>query len=206
MSHVASEQENYNKYITNLGGNFDKVGLTDMGYSGTIQYHLQRLLQKKFTGYYFATTATNRFGEEAHDRIRGCFAENDDYLTTKSAVYKYHLLFESILTAPDAQLQHFDATGKPIFGEPEPGQIHFDDILEIQEGIKDFCRDVLEMFGDIILRVPIDKDFVDAWVDSFVKDGYILPKRLRRIFDFDDEYCNALHGNALDFYQQSSSL
>ncbi|MBD3879035.1 MAG: glycosyltransferase [Quinella sp. 1Q5] len=206
LSHASTEQKNYKKYVDNLGGEFDKVGLVDMGYSGTIQYHLQRLTKKTFTGYYFATTATNRFGSEAPDRMRGCFTDNDDYQTTKSAVYKYHLLFESILTAPDAQLQYFDDLGKPTFGEPEAGQIHFADILEINEGIKDFCCDVLKNFSDIILRVPIDKDFVDALVDSFVRDGFILPKKLRTVFDFDDVYCNSLHDNAFDFYQQSLSL
>ena len=203
---VAVEQENYKKYIAELGGTFDDVGLADMGYSGTIQYHLQRLIGKKFTGYYFATTAKNLFGAEAHERMRGCFVENDDYQTTRSAVYKYHLLFESILTAPDAQLQHFDAEGKPVFGEPEAGQIYFKDILEINEGVKDFCRDVLKFFGDIILRVPIDKDFVDAWVSSFVRDGFIVPPKLRAVFNFDDMYCNTLHGNVLDFYQHSLNL
>lgn len=206
LSHASIEQKNYEKYITNLSGDFNRVGLADMGYSGTIQYHLQRLIKKNFTGYYFATNVTNRFGSEARNRMRGCFAENDDYTTTRSAVYKYHLLFESILTAPDAQLQYFDAEGKPVFGEPEPGQKFFKDICEIHEGVKDFCRDVLEVFGDIILRVPIDKNFVDAWVGAFVRDSFIIPPKLRGIFDFDDVYCNALHGNALDFYLQSSNL
>lgn len=206
LSHALTEQKNYEKYIAKLGGNFDKVGLADMGYSGTIQYHLQRLIKKNFIGYYFATSATNRFGSEALDRMRGCFAEDDDYATTNSAVYKYQLLFESILTAPDAQLQYFDAEGKPVFGEPEPGQKFFKDICEIHEGIKDFCRDVLEIFGDIILRVPIDKNFIDAWVNSFVRDSFIIPTKLHGIFDFDDVYCNDMHGNALDFYLQSSKM
>ena len=200
LSQAANERKNYETYIKNLGGSLDKVGVIDMGYSGTIQYHLQRLTKKIFTGYYFATSMENRFGEEAQDRLRGCFAENHDYATTTSAVYRYQLLFESILTAPDAQLLHFDAEGKPVFGEAEPGQIHFKEIEEVHEGIKDFCRDVLENFGDIILRLPIDKNFVDAWVDSFVRDEFIVPPELRTIFEFDDIYCNDLHGNALDFY------
>ena len=206
LSHVATEQKNYKKYIATLGGNFDNVGLVDMGYSGTIQYHLQRIIGKNFTGYYFATNAKNLFGAEAPERMRGCFAENEDYGTTKSAVYKYQLLFESLLTAPDAQLQYFDSAGKPIFGEPEAGQIHFKDISEINEGVQDFCRDVLEIFSDIILRVQIDKNFVDSWVESFIRDNYIIPPNLCKIFDFDDVYCNTMHGNALDFYRKSLNL
>jgi len=104
------------------------------------------------------------------------------------------------LTAPDAQLKHFDEAGKPVFGEPEPGQKYFREISEIHDGIKDFCRDVIEIFGDILLRVPVDKNFVDAWVRAFMSDKKIVAQHLREIFALDDEYCNTFHGNALDFY------
>ena len=171
-----------------------------MGYSGTIQYHLQELTDKIFTGYYFATSAKNRFGDEADERMRGCFTENDDYQWTDSAIYRYQLLFETILTAPDGQLKYFNAAGKPVFDEPEPGQKYFKEISEIHEGIKDFCRDVLEIFGDIILRVPIDNDFINSWVRGFVKDKKIVAPELREIFMLDDDYCNTFHGNAFEFY------
>ena len=200
LRHAEDERNNYEKYIASLGGSFDRVGVVDMGYSGTIQYYLQELTGKTFTGYYFATSATNRFGEAAGERMRGCFAENDDYQWTKSAVYRYQLLFEAILTAPDAQLKHFDAAGNPVFGDPEPGQRYFKEISEIHEGIKDFCRDAAEIFGDILLRVDVDKNFVDSWVKAFITDKIIVAPRLREIFTLDDEYCNTFHGNALDFY------
>lgn len=200
LNHAANERTNFEKYITNLGGSLDKVGVVDMGYSGTIQFYLQELTGKIFKGYYFATSATNRFGAESIKRMRGCFAENDDYQWTKSAVYRYQLLFETILTAPDAQLKHFDEEGKPVFGEPEPGQRYFSDINAIHRGIKEFCRDVTGVFGDILLRVPIDKNFVNAWVRAFVSDKKIVAPKLREVFALDDDYCNTFHGNALDFY------
>ncbi len=204
LQHAATERANYEKYISKLGGKFDSVGVVDMGYSGTIQFYLQELTGKIFTGYYFATGAANRFGDNASERMRGCFTENDDYGTTKFSVYRYQLLFESILTAPDAQLKHFDATGNPVFGEPEQGQKFFNEIREIHEGVKDFCSDVFEIFGDILLRVPIDKDFVDAWVRAFVNDKKIIAPELRDVFNLDDDYCNTFHGNALDFYSAAN--
>lgn len=200
LAHAADERENFKQYIANLGGTLDNVGVVDMGYSGTIQYYLQKLTEKDFTGYYFATSSANRFGHYAEKFMRGCFTENDDYQYTRSAVYQYQLLFESILTAPDAQLQNFDEDGKPVFGTPEPGQTYFKEIGEVHEGIKDFCRDVTEIFGDILLRVPVDEKFVDAWVRSFVTDRQIIAPELRKIFTLDDEYCNTFHGNALELY------
>lgn len=200
LRHAEKERANFEQYIANLGGSLDKVGVVDMGYSGTIQFYLQELTGKTFTGYYFATSSTNRFGRDAFKRMRGCFAENDDYQWTKSAVYRYQLLFETILTAPDAQLIHFDEAGSPIFGEPEPGQRYFGEISSIHDGIKDFCRDVTNIFGDILQRVPIDKNFVNAWVRAFVSDKKIVAPKLREVFTLDDDYCNTFHGNALDFY------
>lgn len=45
---------------------------------------------------------------------------------------------------------------------------------EFRAGAEDFCRDVLEIFGDIIQRVPIDDDFVEAWARAFDDDKKIL--------------------------------
>lgn len=202
LQHAVEERTNYQRYINNIGVTFDSVGVVDMGYSGTIQFYLQELTGKIFKGYYFATNEKNRFGTSALKQMRGCFAENEDYTDTKSAVYRYQLLFEAILTAPDAQLKHFDATGKPIFGKPEPGQKYFDKISEIHEGVKDFCRDVTKIFGDILLRVPIDKDFINAWIISFLNDDKIIAPELQDIFEFEDDYCNTFHGNAFEFYKK----
>lgn len=200
LSHAKEERHNYQKYIEKLDTTLENAGVVDMGYSGTIQYYLQRLTGKEFTGYYFATSNKNRFGEFSKKFLRGCFTENDDYETTESAIYQYQLLFEAILTAPDAQLNHFDTEGNPIFGEPEPGQNFIAEIREVHEGIKDFCRDVLEHFGKYILKIPIDFDFVNSWVRSFVQDEEIISDELKKIFSIDDEYCNTFNGNALDFY------
>ena len=200
LEHAKTERDNYLKYIESLGANLEEVGVVDMGYSGTIQYYLQRLTRKDFKGYYFATSDKNRFGKNSDEFLRGCFTENDDYETTRSSIYQYQLLFEAVLTAPDAQLNSFDAEGKPIFGEPEPGQNFIEEIREVHEGIKDFCRDVLNIFGEYILKTPIDFDFSDAWVKFFVQDENIISDDLKKIFSIDDEYCNTFNGNALDFY------
>ena len=63
----------------------------------------------------------------------------------------------------------------------EPGKAHFEEISEIHDGIKDFCRDVLEIFGDIILRVPIDENFVACWIRAFADDDKIISPELQAI-------------------------
>lgn len=48
------------------------------------------------------------------------------------------------------------------------------DLKEIRTGAKEFCRDVQEMFGDVLARVPIDEVFVEAWIESFLSDDKIV--------------------------------
>ena len=48
------------------------------------------------------------------------------------------------------------------------------DLREIKAGAKEFCRDVREMFGDVLARVPIDESFVEAWIASFLSDDKIV--------------------------------
>ena len=50
------------------------------------------------------------------------------------------------------------------------------------------------------MKIPVDFNFVDAWVRSFVQDEEIISDELKKIFSIDDEYCNTFNGNALDFY------
>ncbi len=68
------------------------------------------------------------------------------------------------------------------------GQKHFDEANKIFDGVKDFCRDVTEIFGDILLRVPIDEIFVDAWIDAFVSDEKIIAPELKKSFDGSDYF------------------
>ncbi|MBR0103866.1 MAG: hypothetical protein IJQ01_10275, partial [Selenomonadaceae bacterium] len=48
------------------------------------------------------------------------------------------------------------------------------DLREIKAGAEEFCRDVQEMFGDVLARVTIDEVFVEAWIASFLSDDKIV--------------------------------
>lgn len=80
-----------------------------------------------------------------------------------SVAEEYRPLFKAILVAPDDKSEHLDK------------------IREVHEGIKDFCRDVVKIFGDVLLRVPADEIFVDAWLAAFHDDKKILVPELQRV-------------------------
>lgn len=63
----------------------------------------------------------------------------------------------------------------------EQSHKHFNAAEDVHKGVKDFCHDVTEIFGDILLRVPIDDKFVDAWTAAFMSDKKIIADDLKKI-------------------------
>ena len=59
------------------------------------------------------------------------------------------------------------------------GHRNFDTVSNIHGGVKDFCRDVTEIFGDILMRVELDDNFVDAWTAAFNSDKKIIADNLK---------------------------
>ena len=81
-----------------------------------------------------------------------------------SVAEEYRQVFKAIIVAPDDKSEHLN---------------------ELREGVKDFCRDVVKVFGDVLLRVPVDKIFADTWLKAFLDDKKILTPNLQKIFETD---------------------
>ena len=193
------ERKNYIRYITDEHIDLEKkIAVVDMGYAGTIQHYLTRLTEKDYDGYYFATNAKNWFHNR---RIQGCFANNEDYGTTKSSVFKYQLIFESILTSPDGQLMHFDDAGEPIYGEKGIGQKQIESLVQVHNGVEQYCEDLINTYGKMILDFQIDLHFIDTWTRTFVKNPQEYSDAIKEIYYIDDSYSNGLEDNIFNFYR-----
>lgn len=197
--HARLERENYIKYIKSLNLNLKKhTAVVDMGYAGTIQHYLESLTHKEYTGYYFATNQKNWFHNE---RIKGCFANNENYENTTSAVFKYQLIFECILTSPQGQLLHFNEDGEPVYGNLGSGQKHIDELKKIHEGVEHYCKDLVTTYGSLLFDLQVDLKFFDMWTRTFVKNQTEYKDDIKEIYYIDDSYCNGLQKNVFDFYE-----
>lgn len=88
----------------------------DVGYSGTIQKNLNRLLNKESYGYYLATTEEISQCSQEKVKIEGCFVNNGRELFGGSKIYSKGFLLERILSSDDAQIIKYDLEGnKQIF-------------------------------------------------------------------------------------------
>jgi FMN phosphatase YigB (HAD superfamily) len=185
------ERVNYMRYLNDQGLTDAKDGMavSDIGYSGNIQKALASLLGVPLTGYYFATS-NDIFDNDKHaNRFYGYFTENDDQTITECPVYKYSLVLESILTAPDGQLICFTDEGemlRPVFASRTK---KFDEIVQIQDGIAGYCNDMIKYFGRYILDFEPDKNVSQYLFQKVISKRQFDPN-LSSLFKIEDNYCN----------------
>ncbi|GAM09744.1 putative protein [Geobacter sp. OR-1] len=187
---ASKENGNYLTYLNELGINADKVGIavSDVGYSGNIQKALSRLLGSSLTGYYFATCLDIQDGDKLHNKFKGYLTENDDPLNTASDMYRYSLIFESILTAPDGQLvcfEHRNGELEPVFGKPNE---QFNHLMEIHEGITAYCCDMLNLHGRYLLGFEPDRKIVEYLFGKAISENKVDKTILSKL-SVEDKYC-----------------
>ena len=118
-NNIKNENSCYKKYIKELIPNYKKIDLNliDLGYSGSIQYNLSKMLDKGLNGYYLTNSSSvKKYSEENHLHFYFDINDNTEY----QKIYHYSLILEYFLTAPYGQLQYFkEQNGKvsPVYND-----------------------------------------------------------------------------------------
>lgn len=155
-----SERSAYLQYWNNQIGD-SSVLLSDIGYAGTIQKHLSRLLGQNLGGVYFALT--NRAADMANfggwAKARYCDLREDSQ--ARSPVLDHDLLLERFLTSPDGQFSHFEFREHELHAVfAENTRRDFDLAHKVHRGANAFVTDVCSVVGPDIMTLEFDK----AWV------------------------------------------
>ncbi|MGN7169707.1 rhamnan synthesis F family protein [Paenibacillus cellulositrophicus] len=204
LSTAREERKNYHHYINSIGL-FDaegSIGIVDLGYSGTIQYYLSRVLNRETKGYYFATSDTQRGIEFPGNTMEGCFADSQDYLSSNSSVYKYQLFLESILTAPHGQIEKIKNNHLDVqYAKEGHSQMIFDSLMEVHKGIKEYTADFLDYFGKYINEFNPSIDLIEGFIEVLLTDNNLLSTELKGIFSVEDNYCSSGEVPVIEFYR-----
>ncbi|MNB84018.1 putative S-adenosylmethionine-dependent methyltransferase [compost metagenome] len=206
FKNAETERIGYLKYIehNNLMGK--DIAVVDVGYSGTIQYYISKLLDQSTTGYYFVTSNKIKGTSYKGNRMYGCFGENENYLTTSSAIYKYQLLLESILTSDQGQLINFEVNQyektNPSFGSHGFAQHNFNNLMQVMEGIEEYFIDILRYYKDSILEVPLSNLIPDKLIDSTMLFEDLVSDQIKKMFIVEDTYCMSTEISVFDHYKQ----
>ncbi len=177
------EKKNYLKYIRHILPDIDEktISIVDVGYSGTTQYYLSKILNKKIQGYYFTVT-NNLRPKKIGCKIIGCFNVNEDgYIDENNIVYLKTLLLEAILSAPFGQLIKFDIEGNPIYTDGEYNKRKSKYLDQVYLGI-------IEGMHDLYGVVDINRKFIIEhykFICCFFKNN----KDINKILNMDDNFC-----------------
>lgn len=144
IGEAAAERKNYLLYLDkNIPENERaKSVLVDVGYTGTIQYYMSKLLEKPVDAAYLAVLRKNEKLNETGSKVFSMYKKGDDDFS--DAIEKTQLYLESVLQAPYGQLIRFDSEIQPIYRNEE---MPSEEILALQDGMLSYCRDRKNAMG-----------------------------------------------------------
>lgn len=190
--HVAYEKDNYLKYIQSIKEkwNVNAFSVVDVGYSGTIQYYLCKLMEEKVDGFYLITQP-NKKPERLGAECRAIYAFDTLEEMEKSEFFNMQLFLEGGFKAPYGQLLYFDSFGegvKPVFKNDDKVDEY---ITEFQTGIIEFAED----FGRIVgvgnqIETGLPRD-----VYVIVPQMGCIDQKVSNAFQVQDDYCS--NGNLM---------
>jgi|GEM_PF-432883 len=197
------------QYCSNQGFNgSERIGIVDVGYSGTIQEALTEVVSHPLNGYYFITEKPASKLCSSGSDCKAYFGEFIDPMKKTLPIHRYSLLLEAVLTAPTGQLLRFcrgseDATEIiPEFKDPGISQDKFPIINQIHEGILRFILDMMDRFGSSALDIEFPKDLAQLCYELVAK-GDLGIGNLRFALSVEDEYCGNGEISPLELYGNS---
>lgn len=192
LENSKKERENYLKYINKTIKDIDNKNLNflDLGYAGTAQYYLSKLLNKKIDGKYFAVYKPEK-PLSIGCNVDACYNDDikDDDTNIDNPLFKYSILLEAFLTAPQGQLLCFDDEGNPKFNEDDNKE-KWEYFEKIYDAIIKYIDDTYEIFKEDILNFEFDKNICINLYKGYVYESGKLDEHMKKFFDIDDYYCS----------------
>ena len=188
IENAKTEKNNYLKYIKSLNLNKgNKNCIIDLGYSGTAQYYLTKLMNENIDGAYFLTSDDLK-PLALNDKVYSCFNDTiyDDSFS-KHPVGKYSLFLEAFLTSNCGQLIKFDDNANPIY--MNSGDNNINKLTEIYKGIIEFIDDLSNVLNKDILDIEINKDFIENQFEKILKNC-TFSKDIIDTLKIEDLYCS----------------
>jgi len=161
LGNAEKERIAYVDYLEETGFLSDieagNAAVVDIGYSGSMQYYLKKMLdQSGIAGYYFLTHHHSR--DYFSNEIFEGFLENlDDHrVRARSPLNDHVFIFEAALSSPEGSLLKFEGIGKERvakFMEAEEEERRKYLLLEIHRGARKFVSDLRRNFGSFRMEL-----------------------------------------------------
>lgn len=187
--------------------NAKQPAIVDIGYSGTLQKAMIKLTGQGLKGYYFVTNESAKQIITLGGQCHSCFGHLLPFDQMNDlTIHRYSLLLEAIMTSPEGQLKRFKRSAHhiaPEFKEKGLSQTHFDTINAIHQGILKYTSDMIDVLGDEVFDVTLDKHQITELM-SLIVNKKVNIGDLTHSLSVEDEFSGNSEINILDFYAQKT--
>lgn len=191
MAQAQAEREAALAYFKSSGLGENRHALVDVGYGGTIQRHLVKLLNKKVPGLYLITDEKGReWGVRSGVPIQGCFVDGAVRSPDAASMFVNSFLIEKMLSANDQQVMGYVRGGSVKFRDrPEEGDPGSAKRMEMQDAAMRFLKDAVRAREELGENLKISPALCEVLYKRF---STFLSTKERKIFAemaLDDFYC-----------------
>jgi len=142
---ATGERDNYRKYLGSCfdGKTCDRAIFVDFVAMGTVQYSLQKILDKEFTGAYFMRRVSDGKGTQTL-KCDSMYPVSGDFISA-SKVYVYYYFLENIFSSYEPSVERFNADGKPVFYEEARSKDSIQCLKECHNSIEKYCENLFSI-------------------------------------------------------------
>ena len=189
LKRAKKEKKEYLSYINKTVKNINKKDLIviDLGYSGTTQLYLHRLLNKDVSGKYLVVKNEPK-PLKAGLKVDSCY--NDIHNDNKHLLYLNSLFLEAFLTAPNGQLMYFEK-GKPVYVDEKSIPPKLAKLDEIYSGVKELFMDYCRLVDKEDVSSSLTTEKLVNLYSAFLDESKIFTENNKELFKFDDYYCRS---------------
>ncbi len=201
------EKQLYLDYLRNEGIlDSEKIGVVDIGYTGTMQGAISNLINKKVNGYYLITfyEAIDKVYRYGND-IKSYLGNFDNKINSNKEIIKKIPLYETMFSSEDCSFIKFKRN--------ENGEVHA--VYQVEEENEQLRRDFLNKLHNKTIEVIAKfENFHKDRLKHIYFDPYIMnlplnyclndKKSIKNILEgvyFEDKYTGAVLNNVHNYYQ-----
>ncbi|ABL00933.1 hydrolase (HAD superfamily)-like protein [Pelobacter propionicus DSM 2379] len=186
LRNAAVERSNYLNYMNRSGVITSRsMAVADIGIKGSIQYYLGKIIESELVGYYMTALTGPDNPYCLGKNIKALYPEPLFDKRKSSNVFKYHLMLESTLVAPEGMYIRANEDGTFVHGPHFYNQLHFEYKAEIHAGIEAFVFDMLASNG-YRLGKPASPDLVDELFGLPMSGTCLISDEIKNSFHIDE--------------------
>lgn len=177
------QRDRYKKYINSFDAGKGRKAVVDIGYYGSIQYHMKNIIGEELDGFYMTANQKSTNHYCALQRMQGCFGNTDE--CSESNIYKRSIFMEAFYTAPNGMFIGINENGKPVYEKKLSNQRHFDVRYDMDKGIRKCGIELSCLQRDLMISFD-DPQIWNRIFEMFMDEGFIPSKEMVSSFYRDD--------------------